>query len=88
MKTKFSNDNQTHYGIVKVLVVVWITLSTFLNFYLIGEIKNVNEALSEESIIKYEYSSIIDSLTTELELAREVEDAAIIHSEWEFKNQK
>jgi hypothetical protein len=88
MKTKFSNDERTHYGIAKVLITVWITLSTFLNFYLIGEIKNVNEALTEESLIKYEYSSIIDSLTTELELAREVREAEIIHSEWEFKNQK
>lgn len=51
----------------EILLSVYSVLVTIICVSLIGELKDRNEQLIEETIIKYEYAVIIDSLMSEQE---------------------
>lgn len=51
----------------EILLSVYSILVTIICVSLIGELKDRNEQLIEETTIKYEYAVIIDSLMSEQE---------------------
>ena len=51
----------------EILLSVYSILVSIICVFLIGELKDRNEQLIEETTIKYEYAVIIDSLMSEQE---------------------